>query len=158
MLMTRGKSYMKNTVKLLLLTIPTAIIYIAAYAVFLIAALSVIRVDMPYFQSVPLLGAAQNSPYDAGLITIGMAFVAFLSKPINFATDDDSTLIEMVTALTMMVTVFVIIPVVIFLCIVLSPIAALKLYGGETFMFLPVIGFALLIGQAFINVRLSDLR
>lgn len=148
---------MKNTIKLAFLTLPSALIYVGAYVVFVIAALATLPVHFDFVQNIPFLGEALNSPVSAGMVAIAMAFVALIAKPINFATDHDSFLMSLVNSAAMCAALYVIIPIVAFICISISPLAVIKLFGGESFMLLPAIGFLLLIGQAFINIRLADL-
>lgn len=149
---------MRNAIKLIFLTVPSSILYIAAHVVTFFAVLSAFKVHMPYLLDVPFLGAMQTSQKTAGLVAVAMSIVAFLSKPVNFMEDLETGASDLIATLTMVLAVYVLMPILIFVGLMMIPILALKLYTGETIVLLPVLGLLMLFGQALINVCISDLK
>lgn len=158
---------MHQTIRVICLTIPMSLIHIASY----------LGVATAAFWSMGAAGVESSQtggryllewtpfgdfvPYTAtawGIISICLAIVAYISKPLNYLRDDDSFVANLVTMLTMLLTARLFTAAIILYGIMSSPVLLLLAFSLGWELLMPIAAFLILVVQNFINIPFEDLK
>lgn len=158
---------MSQLLRFAFVTLPASVIHIASYpAVFIAAFFTIGAAGVENAQPggryllewTPLAGIVPYTATVWGIISIALAVVAYISKPLNWERNEDGSAINTLTALTMLLTVYVFMPLTIFLIIMSSPVLLLLAFANGWQILLAIGAILILIGQNFITIPFSELN